>query len=278
MILVAGGTGRLGTLVVRRLARDGHEVRVLTRDPARAQHLSSAVTDVIVGDVRHPSTLPSALRGVTTVVSAVHGFDGPGRVSPASVDRDGNAHLIDAASAAGADVVLMSIVGASATSPMELFRAKYAAEQHLRASGAAWTIVRATAFIEMWADILAKPMVFGRGDNPINFVSVHDVAAVVARAAVDPSLRGQTLDVGGPDNLTFTELVAELQRLRGDTRTVRHVPRAVLRVMAPMSRKAAAAVAMDTTDLTFEPTASANAIVDLPLTDARTALLASSVS
>ncbi|MBJ7593859.1 MAG: NAD(P)H-binding protein [Candidatus Dormibacteraeota bacterium] len=158
---------------------------------------------------------------------------------------------------------------------MELFRAKYAAEQHLRASTAPWTIVRATAFVELWADILAKPMVFGRGDNPINFVSVHDVAAVVARAAVDTGLRGQTLDVGGPNNLTFTQLVAELQSLRGDTRTVRHIPRAMLRVMSPLSRKAAAALAMDTTDLRFDPTASPNAVVDLPLTDARTALEAS---
>ncbi|MBJ7594528.1 MAG: NAD(P)H-binding protein, partial [Candidatus Dormibacteraeota bacterium] len=110
MILVAGGSGRLGTLVVRRLARDGHDVRVLTRDPARAQHLSD-VAEVVVGDVRDPSTLPGALHGVTTVVSAVHGFDGPGGVTPASVDRDGNARLIDAAAAAGADVVLVSIVG-----------------------------------------------------------------------------------------------------------------------------------------------------------------------
>jgi NADH dehydrogenase len=272
VILIAGGTGRLGTLVVRRLARDGVEVRVLTRDAARAQHLSDSAVEIVVGDVRDPSTLPHAMREVTTVVSAVHGFDGPGRVSPASVDRDGNAQLVDAAAAAGADVVLMSVVGASADSPMELFRAKYAAEQHLRASTARWTIVRATAFIELWAQILAKPIVFGRGNNPINFVSVHDVAAVVARAVVDPGLRGQTIDVGGPDNLTMNQLVAELQSVRGDTRKVRHIPRAMLRAMAPMSRRAAAAVAMDTVDLTFHPVASAAAVSDLPLTDSRTAL------
>jgi uncharacterized protein YbjT (DUF2867 family) len=274
VILVAGGTGRLGTLVVRRLARDGVEVRVLTRDPTRAKHLSDSAAEIVVGDVRDASTLAHAMRGVTTVVSAVHGFDGPGRVSPASVDRDGNAHLIDAAAAAGADVVLLSVVRASADSPMELFRAKYAAEQHLRASTAQWTIVRATAFIELWAQILAKPIVFGRGDNPINFVSVHDVAAVVARAVVEPGLRGQTIDVGGPDNLTMNQLVAELQSVRGDTRKVRHIPRAMLRAMAPLSRKAAAAVAMDTVDLAFHPDAAAAAVTHLPLTDSRTALRA----
>ena len=88
-----------------------------------------------VGDVRDAATLAAAIDGVTTVVSAVQGFAGPGRVTPASVDRDGNANLVDAASAVGADVVLMSVVGASPDSPMELFRAKYEAETNLRASG-----------------------------------------------------------------------------------------------------------------------------------------------
>jgi hypothetical protein len=58
--------------------------------------------------------------GVRVVVSAIHGFAGPGRVTPASVDRDGNANLVAAAKAAGADVVLMSVVGAAPDHAMEL--------------------------------------------------------------------------------------------------------------------------------------------------------------
>ena len=186
MIVVAGGSGRLGTRVVKRLAARDLRVRVLTRDPARARHLSDCVAEIVTCDVRSRASVQAALRGATTVVSAVHGFAGPGRVSPQSVDRDGNANLVDAAADVGADVVLLSVVGASADNPMELFRAKYAAEQHLRASGVAWTIVRATAFVELWAEIMKKPIVFGRGENPINFVSVDDVAAVVERAVTDP--------------------------------------------------------------------------------------------
>ena len=141
-------------------------------------------------------------------------------------------------SRSGADVVLLSVVDASPSSPMELFRAKYAAEQHLQASAAAWTIIRATAFVELWAEIMAKPIVLGRGENPINFVSVGDVAAVVERAVLDPSMRGHTLEVGGPEDLTFNELAAILQDIRGTTDKVRHVPRPVLRGLAPFSRKA----------------------------------------
>lgn len=269
MILVAGGTGRLGTLVVRGLARRHLDVRVLTRDVTRAQHLGD-VAEVVVGDVRDRASLDRAMGGVTTVVSAVQGFAGPGKVTPASVDHEGNRHLVDAAAAAGADVVMLSVVGATARHPMELFRAKHAAEQHLRASTAPWTIVRATAFVEMWAEILGKGIVFGRGDNPINFVSVHDVAAVVELAVIDPNLRGQIIDVGGPDNLTFNQLVTELQHVTGRSRKVRHVPRWLLRAISPVARQPAAALVMDTIDLTFE--ASPTALLELRLTDSRTAL------
>jgi uncharacterized protein YbjT (DUF2867 family) len=269
VILVAGGTGRLGTLVVRGLARRHLDVRVLTRNVTRAQHLGD-VAEVVVGDVRDRASLDRAMGGVTTVVSAVQGFAGPGNVTPASVDHEGNTHVVDAAVVAGADVVMLSVVGATARHPMELFRAKHAAEQHLRASTAPWTIVRATAFVEMWAEILGKGIVFGRGDNPINFVSVHDVAAVVELAVIDPNLRGQIIDVGGPDNLTFNQLVTELQHVTGRSRKVRHVPRWLLRAISPVARQPAAALVMDTIDLTFE--ASPTALLELRLTDSRTAL------
>ena len=278
MILVAGGTGRLGTLVVSHLDGCGVDVRVLTRDPARAKHLHSTGAEVVRGDVRDPASIERAMSGVNTVVSAVHGFAGPGRVTPASVDRDGNANLVDAAAATGADMVMMSIVGASRDHPLELQRAKHDAEQHLRASSVAWTIVRATAFVELWADIMKKPIVFGRGDNPINFVSVGDVAAVVERAATDRSLRGTVLEVGGPQNFTFNELAALLQEVRGRPARIRHVPRWLLHTMAPIGRKPRAALAMDTTDMAFDGVAAHEDFADLPMTDIRTALTEAPVS
>lgn len=271
MIAVAGGSGRLGTRLVGRLADRGLQVRVLTRDPARAQHLAGCADEIVPCDVRDRASMPSALQGVSTVVSAVHGFAGPGRVSPKSVDRDGNANLVDAAAKVEADVVLMSVVGAAPQHPMELFRAKHAAEEQLRASGVRWTIVRATAFVELWAEIMSKPIVFGRGENPINFVSVDDVAAVVERAVTDVSLRGRVIEVGGPQNPTFNELAELLQQVRGRTAKVRHVPRGLLRALAPFARQPRAAIAMDTIDMTFGAVA-ARAFAELPMTDIRAAL------
>jgi uncharacterized protein YbjT (DUF2867 family) len=158
MIVVAGGTGTLGTRLVPGLAERGLAVRVLTRDPARAQHLAGHCVEVVHGDVRDPGSVARALHGAGMVISAVHGFAGPGGVSPASVDRAGNARLIHAAARTGAAFVLVSVVGASPSHPIGLFRAKHAAEQALRASGLPWTIVRATAFMETWGQIMGRPL------------------------------------------------------------------------------------------------------------------------
>ena len=250
-VLVAGGTGRLGTLIVRDLAARSVDVRVLTRDAHRADHLRADGVEVSVGDVRRPETLAPAMAGVDVVVSAVQGFAGPGGGSPKTVDRDGNAHLVAAAKDAGAAVVMLSIVDASPDHPLELARYKYAAEQDLRESGVPWTIVRATAFIELWAELVGKGIVFGSGDNPINFVSVKDVAALVTDAVVDQSQRGRILEIGGPSDLTFNQLVAVLREHTGQPARVRRIPRHVLRVMGLLHRQPRAAYVMDTADLTY---------------------------
>ena len=265
MILVAGGTGRLGSLLVQRLVAQGKTVRVLTRDIRRADHLPTDV-DVMAGDVRDPASVARAVAGAVTVVSAVQGFAGPGAGSPGSVDRDGNKHLIDAASSIDADFVLMSVVGAAADSPLELFRMKWAAEQYLQESELRATIVRATAFRELWEELMGqtagrsgRPLVFGHGNNPINFVAVEQVAACLEHAVADVTTRGATVQIGGADNLTFNQLAASVQAAAGRTRSARHVPPAALRVMAQtigrvkpqLGRQARAALVMDQADLTF---------------------------
>jgi uncharacterized protein YbjT (DUF2867 family) len=286
VIVVAGGTGTLGTRLVPRLAGQGLAVRVLTRDPARAEHLASAGVEVARGDVRDPASIAGALRGADTVISAVHGFAGPGGVSPASVDRAGNAHLIAAAARTGATFVLVSVVGASPGHPMELFRAKRAAEETLRTSGITWTIVRATAFMETWGTIMSPPLqasgkilVFGRGDNPVNFVSAADVAALISHAVTAPSPRSQILEIGGPDNLTFNQVAAIVQETAGRG-AVRHIPRPALHAMAmatarlkpALARQARAALAMDTIDMTFDSSPTRRAFPELPNTDMPSAL------
>lgn len=280
MILVAGGTGRLGTLVVPLLRGRGLAVRVLTRDPARAAHLD--VTETIQGDVRDSGAVARAVADVKTVISAIQGFAGSPDVSPATVDRDGNVNLIRAARDAGVEhVVLLSIQGASPDHPMDLVRMKYAAEQELRASGLAWTILRPGAYMETWCEVLGGPLlgtgatqVFGEGRNPINWVSAFDVARFVELSVVDPAMRGQTIDVGGPENLSTVEFVGIFSSETGRTGEVRHVPREALRLGAidmadkdpGIARQMEAGLAMDTWPFAFDALATRGRFPSIPVT------------
>jgi uncharacterized protein YbjT (DUF2867 family) len=281
MILVAGGTGTLGTQVVRLLVDRGQDVRVLTRDPARTAHLPDTV-QTLAGDLRDPAMIAAAVQGCATVVSAVHGFAGPGKPSPEVIDRDANRGLILAAAAAGVEhLVLVSVLGAAPDHPMSLHRAKHAAEQALQAAGLPWTIIRPAAYLETWIGIIGaklpdkgQALVFGPGRNPINFVSADDVAAVVDLAVQDRSLHGQVVEVAGPENLTFTQLAERLIAVSGRPGRTRHIPLPMLRAMSllaqpvsPMfARQAQAAVVMNTTDMTVDVAAIRDRFPTVPAT------------
>jgi NADH dehydrogenase len=243
VILVAGGTGHLGKELIPRLMAGGKGVRVLTRDTSRARRRLGDSPEFIEGDVRNPASLETAMRGIDTVVSAITGF-GPGGDGPQAVDFKGNRNLIRAAEAAGAHrFMLLSMRGAAAAHPMELARMKHRAEDVLRASSLAWTILRPTPFMELWAGIVGDPIekgvkttVFGSGDNAINFIAERDVAQIVELAVTDSRFEGAVLDVGGPDNLSFNQLVGQIEAAVGHPAQVRHVPVPVMRLSALLIR------------------------------------------
>jgi len=286
MILIAGGTGTLGRRVVRLLTARGLAVRILTREPARAADLVGPGVEVAAGDVRDPGAVARAMVGVRTTISAIQGFSGTGGDNPETVDHAGNGILMRAAREAGvAHFVLVSVQGATPDHPLGLFRAKYQAEQELRASGLAWMILRPTASMETWAQLVGRPLVetgktriFGRGDNPINFVAADDVARFVELAVVDPALRGAVVEVGGPENLTMRQVAATFQAVTGKPGRISRVPLPMMRLMAVLlrpvkatiARQIQAGVVMDTRDMTFDPAGTIRrypAIAPTPLAD-----------
>jgi uncharacterized protein YbjT (DUF2867 family) len=282
MILVAGGTGALGTRLLGLLADGGLDVRIMSRNPDQARPPNGDGVQVVAGDVRDLRSLERAVVGARTVVSAITGF-GPARdVSPRTVDWEGNANLIRAAKAAGVEhFVLLSVCQAGPDHPIELFRMKHRAEEELRASGLPWTIIRPTAYMETWLGILGAPLldagvtrIFGGGQNPINFVSAHEIAQFVDLAVADSAMRGVTVEAGGPENLTMSEVVETFQTLTGVRGKVSHVPLPMLRVMAAlmkpinpaMAALMQAAVVMDTRDMTFNSSETRKLYPSIPVT------------
>lgn len=271
MILIVGASGRLGSTIARRVLAEGKPVRAMSREPSKLAALDALGADVVAGDLRDPASLARACQGVHVVFAAAHAFDGKGNNNPATVDEDGNRNLIAAAQAAGVrHVVFTSIRGVRPDHPVDLFRHKYAAEEALRASGLSCTILRPTAFMELWATIIAEPIVrrgtaliFGRGTNPINFVSVEDVAHVATLGLEGPDARNRTIEIGGPENLSMLDAVQIIERVTGRTARRRHIPRAAMWTVRALtrpinpafSRQIRMGIFMDTEDMTFDPAA-----------------------
>ena len=263
-VLFAGGTGRLGAATLPRLIDRGIGVRVLTRDASRVSSSLGDSVEIAVGDVRDRRLLADAVRGVDAIISAVTGL-GFGQAGPAAIDHKGNVNLIAEAEAAKVGrYVLVSVYAAAPAHPMTLMRMKYRAEEALRSSSLDWRIVRPTAFLELWTEIIGDPIkrtgrttVFGRGDNPINFVSVDTVAAQVVEALGDSTSRGSVVDASGPRDLTFNQLASEIAKRAGRDVEIRHVPRPILRasraILLPIRPDVAgmieAGIVMDTADM-----------------------------
>lgn len=269
MILIVGGAGTLGRQLVPRLLANGHTVRVMTRRPERATALAAAGAEIVVGDLRNPASLRAAVHGVRAVVSSAHSIVGAWRTSSARVDDVGQRALIASAVEERVDqLVFISGQGASTSHPIDFWRTKARIEDCVKSSGLGYTIVRPSAFLDFHAyELVGKAiesgrrvMVFGPGTSPRNFVAAADVAVLVMRALEDERLRGETVEIGGPENLTTLEVVRIFERVAGRTARVTHIPlpvvRAMIRVAAPLHsgvrRIIQLALLAETTDQSFD--------------------------
>ncbi len=275
MILIVGASGRLGSVVAQRLLAQGKAVRVMTRTPLNLAHLKRQGAEVVSGDLRNPTSLLSAFQGVEQVLAAAHALDGKGDNNPHTVDDAGNRHLIDAARAADVKhFIFVSVQGASPDSPLEFFRIKYRTEEYLRASGLSFTIIRPSAYMDLWAQLVGQPIleqgkatIFGRGNNPVNFVAVEDVARFVCIALEDPRACNRVIEVGGPENLTLNQVAEIFERASGRQAKKRHIPLPVMRVMSvlmqlinpTLSRLIHNGIYMDTANLRWDVTETAHA-------------------
>lgn len=269
MYLLVGATSKLGVRVARRLLADGKPVRAMTRTPEKADELKKLGGEIVQGDLRDPNSLKRACAGVEKVLNAAHGFPGEGKNNPQTVDAVGNRNLVDAAKAAGVKhFVFTSMLGAGLINSVDFFRIKYASEEYLCASGLSYTILRPSAFMDFWAALVGEPIIktgkttiFGRGNNPINFVSVDDVARYALVALDDARARNQIIEIAGPENLTMNQVAEFFEKLAGHSAQKSHVPLPMMRVMSAMtrpfnpalSRQVAAGISLDTEKWAFDP-------------------------
>jgi NADH dehydrogenase len=244
----------------------------MTRMQSKADDLKKRGAAIVKGDLRDVDSLEFAVRGVSTVISSTHSMLGKGEESIELVDDEGTKALIDQAKIAGVGhFIFISVFGAALDHPIDFWRTKAGVERYLRESGLAYTIIRPTAYMEMHAyELIGKfvekgkrVMMFGAGKNPRNFVAAGDVAKMVIAATDDPQLRGETVEIGGPENLSSNQVAAIFGKISGRKAKLTHLPLAAARaagvamkkVHPGVSRVIKSAVVFETTDQTFDTSA-----------------------
>jgi uncharacterized protein YbjT (DUF2867 family) len=241
MILVVGGTGLLGARVTELLVETGQTVRCLLRPGTAVAGLQELGAEVVRGDLTDHATLPAACSGVETVVTTAsvitRRLAGARHPSIRDVDQVGTAALVAAAEAAGVQrFVYLSYAGLDRTFTNPVGRAKQHTERLLTASPMRSVIVRPDCFQEIHLgpigrfDLAAgKVAVFGKGDNPVRWVAVEDVARLVVAVALEadpPAL----VEFGGPEPLSRNGAIAVAERVTGRKVKVQRLPRPVVKL------------------------------------------------
>jgi uncharacterized protein YbjT (DUF2867 family) len=232
MILVAGATGALGGRIVRRLLEEEHPVRAFARPGPGADALRAAGIEVAQGDLRRPDTIAAAMRGVAAVVSTANSASRSSPDTVESVDLAGNAALIEAAREERVEhFVFISAHGADESSPIPFLRAKAVTERRLRESGSPFTVLRPNLFMESWlGSFVVAPIRAGRtvsivggGSRLHTFVALDDVARFATAVIGNPPALARTIPFGGPEALSWLDVIELAAELVGRVIPVRHL-------------------------------------------------------
>jgi NADH dehydrogenase len=229
-VLVAGGTGFIGSYLCRALAERGHDVTALARSGGEP----SEGVDVATGDVTDYDSIAGAVEGQDAVVNlvALSPLFEPkgGNVMHDRIHRGGTENLVRAAEDAGVEGFLqLSALGADPDGDTAYIRAKGQAEEIVRESDLDWTIFRPSVvfgeggeFVSftkrlkgMFAPGVPLYPLPGGGKTRFQPIHVEDLVPMLADALEDDEHVGETYEIGGPETLTLrqvTDLVYEAEK------------------------------------------------------------------
>lgn len=245
MIYITGGSGFLGSHIVKRLIAEGREVRVLVRNRERAQkegRLAGLAVDWVDGDITEPGTLAGGLAGVEYIIHAAAIAIEKGQSTYEGVNYQGTVNLVDAAQEAGVRrFINISQLGADPDLPYRFLASKGRAQAYVAGSSLDWTAFRPSVIWgpeDEFANVFARlipltPIIFPIiGDEQARFqpVSVEDVVSTAIAALGDRSTFGVEFELGGPEVLTLEEIERRVMQAIDANRLMVRFPMPLLRL------------------------------------------------
>ncbi len=203
--LILGGTGTVGSAVVRNLLEAGQKVRVLTRSADKAKALPAGATAVL-GDLGDPDTYGQIFTGELDGVFLLNA------VAPTEL-QEGLSALVESKRAGARRIVHLSVHDADKVPHVPHFASKVAIETAIKASGIPYTILRPNNFFqnEVWyLDAITKYGIYPQpmGNVGISRVDVRDIATAAVNALTKPGHENRTYTLAGPDALTGEQTAA----------------------------------------------------------------------
>ena len=227
LVTVFGGSGFVGSQLVRAFARRGWRVRVACRRPDRAWKLqtSGSVGQIhaVRCDANNPDDVASALHGADAAVNLIGILYESGRRSFHALHVEASRNIAEAVAAANINrLVQISAIGADPESESDYALSKAAAEMAVREVKPDAVVIRPSIIFGAGDDFLNRfaqmaqvspflPLI-GGGKTRFQPVYVADVAEAVARATVLPEAAGRTFELGGPAVMTFEEVLKLILR------------------------------------------------------------------
>lgn len=243
LVTVFGGTGFLGRAIVRRLATAGVPVRVAARRPGRPDAGTPAGRiESCPADIRDAGDVARAMEGATGGVNAVSLYVERAGATFRSIHVEGAGVLARLAREAGVErMVHVSGIGAEQDAPSDYARARARGENRVRDGFPEAVILRPSvifgvgdAFLSTLDSVTRLPAVplFDDGSTRLQPVYVDDVAEAAARSLEGPGAPGRAFELGGPDVLTYREIVELVLAHRNRRRPLLALPFTAWSVLA----------------------------------------------
>ena len=236
VVLVTGASGFLGRYVVQELLNHNHEVRCLIHTPGMERVFNNQSVDVYYGDVTNFSAMKMACQGVEFVVSLVSIVRRRKANSFDRVNIDGVANLMEAVRVSDSvkHIVHVSALGAVDNPKYKYLHSKWKGEQEINKPGVPATILRPSIIFgdgDEFSNILGAAIrilpilpVIGHGRNRFQPIMVDDMAKCVVAALGRSDLAGRTIDLGGPEQLSYNEILDLICTTVGKRRLKLHMP------------------------------------------------------